>query len=215
MNDSLMNLSSHPFLNRRPVQRFRLALWCLGLVLLILNVSSYLRNLSDSTDLRGRGRDLDGEIAVVEKQIAGHEEVLEQLGPEKQNSRVQFLNERIEERTFPWGELFDDIGEVLPREVRLRNLSPKAAGERNAGTQAPERAQVALSVTGFARSDLAVYELVNALFAHPRFASPELLSERRQESGQVLFALKFFYLPSSGVGSVSVAESERQSEESG
>ena len=212
MTGPLLNLSRSPFLNRRPVRRFCLVLWLLGIVLVTLNVTSYLRNRSGSTDLRAQLRGLQAEIESVGGEIEGLQATLVELGPERQNSRVMFLNERIAERTFPWGELFDDLGEVLPRKVRLRNLNPKvdAAGSgRNAPLDGePARRRVSLALQGVAKSDNAVYDLLDALFAHPSFTSPELNNERRQDSSQISFVIHVVYLPGTSPAAAKLTSDE-------
>ncbi len=178
MSSRVLNLARSPFLNRRLVERFCLVFWVLGAVLIALNVSSYLRNRSDSTDLRSRLRALNAEIAVVGEDVASLHATIRELGPEEQNSRVRFLNQQIAERTFPWGELFDELGQILPQGVRLRNLYPEIARKapRNARDEgAGARRRVALSITGIAKTDKALYELVDALFAHPNFSAPDLI----------------------------------------
>ena len=197
MSAPILNLSNAPFLNRRPVLRFVAALWLLGLVLVALNATSFMRNRSGSTDLRSQLRSLNTEIEAVGAQIVDLQATLEDLDPEKQNSRVLYLNERIVERTFPWGRLFDDLGEVLPRQVRLRNLNPtiEKPTSRRRSTQGSEQDLVGLAIQGIAKNDEALYALVDGLFAHPGFVSPELNHERRRDAGQVSFGLHVQYLP--------------------
>ena len=198
MSSPVLNLARSPFLNRRSVKRFCLVLWVFGLVLLALNVTSYLRNRSDSTDLRSRLRALNDEIAAVDQDVLRLQVTIRELGPEEQNSRVLFLNQQIAERTFRWGELFDELGEILPQGVRLRSLDPRSPrqGPRSARNDATSaRRRVALSISGIAKTETAIYELVDALFAHPHFFGPDLKNERRQDSGNISFALSVGYLP--------------------
>ena len=117
-----------------------------------------------------------------------------------------YLNQQIGERTFPWGELFDELGEILPRGVRLRNLLPeslrkgsRAARDAGAGAQP----SVALSITGIAKTEAAIYELVDALFAHPHFSAPDLKRDRRQDSGDFSFVLSVRYRGSKPGGGAS------------
>jgi Tfp pilus assembly protein PilN len=206
VSSPILNLARSPFLNRRLVERFCLVLWVLGVVLIALNVSSYLRNRSDSTDLRSRLRAMDHEIAAVGEDVAGLQATIRELGPEEQNSRVLYLNQQIAERTFPWGELFDELGEILPRGVRLRNLLPESLRRgsrvaRDAGDGAQR--SVALSITGIAKTEAAIYELVDALFAHPHFSAPDLKRDRRQDSGDYSFVLSVGYRGSNPGGGAS------------
>ena len=206
MSSPILNLARSPFLNRRLVERFCLVFWVLGVVLTALNVSSYLRNRSDSTDLRSRLRAMDHEIAAIDEDVARLQATIRELGPEEQNSRVLYLNQQIAERTFPWGELFDELGEILPQGVRLRNLFPESLRRqsrvaRDDGTGA--RRSVALSITGIAKTETAIYEFVDALFAHPHFFAPDLKRDRRQESGDFSFVLSVGYQGSERPGDTS------------
>ena len=143
-----LNLALDPFLNRGPVRRFQIVLWLLGAILLALNVDSYLQNRRDSTELRERLQGIDRQIEDESEAIVDLQDTLRELGPQEQNSRVDYLNQQIAERTFPWGELFDDLGAILPRAVRLRSVTPKvdrrSRGPRASGVKASDRRRVGL-----------------------------------------------------------------------
>ena len=199
MSPANLNLAEDPFLNRRPVQRLRMALWILGLVLLAVNVNLYMENRVKTTEERSRLRALEDEIERESEAIVELQDTLRELGPQEQNSAVVFLNQRIGERTFPWGELFDTLGEVLPAAVRLRSLNPKVGGQSPSRGVPEVRDEtqdlVGLSITGIAKTDEALYQLVDAFFAHPRFERPKLSYERSQGAGNLSFALNVDYLP--------------------
>lgn len=197
MSSARPNLAEDPFLNRTPVERFRLALWLLGAVLLALNVSSYLQQRADSTELRARSRLLEEEIDRRSDTVVALQETLLALGPQEQNSTVRFLNRRIAERTFPWGELFDNLGEILPSRVRLRSLTPRVGGRatrRGARAVDDPRGVVELAITGIAGSDDALYRLLDAFFEHPRFEDPKLGHQRSDDGGAQVFSLDVTYL---------------------
>ena len=194
-----LNLARDPFLNRGPVKRFQIVLWLLGAILLALNVNSYLQNRRDSTELRERLQGIDRQIEHESEAIVELQDTLRALGPQEQNSRVDFLNQRIAERTFPWGELFDDLGKVLPKPVRLRSVNPKvdrrSRGARASRVKDGDNRRVSLAITGVAKREEALYLLVDRFFAHPRFSDPDLNSERTLENGQLSFVLGVTYLP--------------------
>jgi len=192
---SRLNLAKDPFLNRKPVERFQWALWILGAVLLALNVSSYMQNRTDTTELRARSRGLEEQIEAEAKQILGLQDTLNTLGPQQQNARVAFLNAKIAQRTFPWGEVFDNIGEILPRRARLRTLNPTTGrrGSRRSQTASSQK-KVRLIISGIAETDEVLYELLDAFFSHDRFDNPNLSNERRTEAGHISFSMEVDFL---------------------
>ncbi|MYA06413.1 MAG: hypothetical protein F4060_16485 [Holophagales bacterium] len=193
-----LNLAARPFVNRRPWRRLTALLWALGLALLTLNAVLYWGYLTGSADARA-------ELAGLREQLAGDQTELDRLSAELarldlegQNREVAFLNERIADRRFPWGQLFNDIEQVLPWNTRLRSLAPER-GDRNRRRRAElgtgDRSRVVLDLTGEARDDQGLLDLIDALFEHPAFDDPKLLHESRQEAGPLDFTIAVVYLP--------------------
>jgi Tfp pilus assembly protein PilN len=199
-----LNLARRPFLNSRPVVRVSLLLWALGLLILLGNVSLFWSYLSSSADKRqqvARGQD---EIARQQRGASQLQSRLDSIDLERQNEQIDFLNQKIEERTFSWSLLLDRLAEVLPNDVRLTRLSPQT--ERTGvetrrprtapGTSRPRReGQVPLFITGETRNDEALLRFVDNLFAHPAFADPNLIREEREENDLVRFELSVQYIP--------------------
>jgi len=199
----ILNLARAPFVNSRPVVRAAAIFWLLGGALLVANVllfAGYRRNSA--------GR--QAELELVRDRIAGEQRKIGDLAAALERARVpqlaqqvQFLNARIAERTFDWGLLFDRLADVLPWDVRIVGLSPVTVqAEARAGSRAvpsaalqtletPDRFR--LSIAGTAQSDDALLRLVDALFQHPAFQSPDLQREDRQDG--IGFSLSVTYLP--------------------
>jgi len=201
-----LNLAARPFVNRRPWRRLTALLWALGLALLTLNAVLYWGYLTGSADARA-------ELAGLRDQLAGDQTELDQLSAalarldlEAQNREVAFLNERIADRRFPWGQLFNDIEQVLPWNTRLRSLAPER-GDRNRRRRAElgtgDRARVVLDLTGEARDDQGLLDLIDALFEHPAFDDPKLLHESRQDAGPLDFTIAVVYLPDGSPANIS------------
>ena len=209
-----LNLAGDPFLNRRPVKRFQIVFWLLGAILLALNVDSYLQNRGDSTEFREQLQSLDAQIEGESEATVALQNTLRELGPQEQNSRVYFLNQQIAERTFPWGELFDDLGKILPRAVRLRSVNPRVDRHRRGprASRIEDDDNVGLSITGIARREEALYSLVDQFFAHSRFGDPDLNSERTLDNGHLSFSLTVTYLPRQGPAPKETPEDEAVSE---
>ena len=188
-----LNLARAPFLNRRPVWRFATVAWVLGAAILALNVMLWLGYRADSTDLRQRLADVRQEIEVVSTGVVELGSELDALGLESQNARIEFLNERLAERTFPWSRLFERIGSILPLGVKLAGLNP-SFGKSGSSRHGRSRETVGLQLQGSARSDEDLYGFVQALFDDPAFSSPTLHNEDVLD-GTISFRLDVVYFP--------------------
>jgi Tfp pilus assembly protein PilN len=197
-----VNLARRQFANVRPIQRLGIALWAVGGVLALVAAVLFWRSLFG---IEGK----EEELAQIERQIADERQRLEtaeaglrRMNLRRQNLEATYLNDRIAERTFPWSVLFEDLADVLPREVRLYSLAPQSAGgvTRRANQPAatrgrpPGQRRVYLQMTGAAESDEALLALLDNLFASPYFDSPSLPRETL-DGNTVKFALSVFYLP--------------------
>ncbi len=198
-----LNLARRPFLNSRPVVRVSLLLWVLGLLLLLGNVSLFWSYLERSADKRQQIARGGQEIARQQAAAAQLQSRLDNIDLERQNEQVDFLNEKIEERTFSWSLLLDRLAEVLPNDVRLTRLTPRtedpAGGQsrrsRTARSQPRREGQVPLQITGETRNDEALLRFVDNLFAHPAFVDANPTREERLENGLVRFELSVQYIP--------------------
>ena len=127
--------------------------------------------------------------------LSGQRERLLSFDLSEQNTKVEFLNSTIAERTFPWSRLFDDLVEAMPREVRLTSLTPRSGDlqrrrdRRRQSRGRPDGAWISLEIQGESSDDDAHWGFVERLFAHPAFVDPSLLSENRESPGLVSFEL--------------------------
>jgi Tfp pilus assembly protein PilN len=215
-----LNLARRPFLNSRPVVRISLLLWLLGLILLLINVYFFWDYLTRSADKRlqiARGEH------EIERQKAAARQLqsrLDTIDLRRLNEQVDFLNQRIAERTFSWSLLLDRLAEVLPNDVRLNRLAPltgeRAKGDlqRARGNRASSSAEaVLLTITGESRSDEALLRFVDNLFAHPGFRDPNLSRKERDEDNLVKFELNVFYIPGGRPSAVVIEETPILQEE--
>jgi hypothetical protein len=197
-----LNLARRPFLNSRPVLRISLLLWLSGLLLLLGNVSLFWSYLSSSADKRtqiARGQE---EIQRQQRRGQELQSRLDSIDLMKLNEQIDFLNEKIEGRTFSWSLLVDRLVEVQPNDIRISRLSPRTGREaqretrRSRTSRDRDRAdQVPLTISGETRSDEALMVFVDNLFAHPAFANPDLLREERLENNVVRFEVTVQYIP--------------------
>jgi Tfp pilus assembly protein PilN len=211
-----LNLAGRPFGNSRPVVRISLLLWLLGLALLLGNVSLFWSYLSSSADKRAQITHGDEDITRQQQTVNQLQSRLNGYDLVQLNDKIDFLNTQIDARTFSWSLLLDHIAEVLPNDVRLNRLVPVTAAKAGRQTQrdrsvrrSPAHAgEVPLTISGEARSDDALLQFVDHLFAHPAFGDPNLLRESRGDEGSnvVKFDLTVTYLPGSPTRGVVVEE---------
>lgn len=195
------NLSAHRFENLRPVHRVGMLLGALALLLTAWNAGTWWRTGAGAAEKRAELERLNTEASQARARVETLERDLTTVDLEAENRQARFLNARIDERAFSWNGLLDDLNEAMPRNVRLRQLSPQREirrGEETAQRAARERAgprTVALRIDAEAETGEAVLEFVDALFAHPRFAEPNLMRETERPTGLVEFDLTVEYRP--------------------
>jgi Tfp pilus assembly protein PilN len=171
-----------------------------GTLLAGLNVFLWLQYRHQSTALRGRLTATRTEIEERSRDVVRMGEELARLELTGQNSQVEFLNQRISERTFPWSLLFERIAATLPDGVRLMGLNPVFRGrdDRPSRSGAPPRPEqeelVDLKIRGAAKSDQELYELIDAFFASNAFEQPRLYQESRSDA-EVTFTVDVQYRP--------------------
>lgn len=193
-----LDLARRPFVNRRPVVRLSLLLWLAGGLLLVGNVWLYWDFLAGRGNVHAERRRVDEAIAIEERRIAALSGELASFDLAAQNQQVAYLNQRIEQRRFSWSRLFDDLAGLLPRDVRIQSLTPgtgEAGGRSRRGQDLLAAGKVLLRIQAEARSDEAILELVDALFANPDFERPNLLQQTRDEGGLIRFDVEAIYHP--------------------
>lgn len=207
MSLATVNLSARPFVNRRPVVRLSLLLWAAGLLLLAGNLWLYWEFLSGRGDLDARRREVSEQISVEERRIAALSDELDSYDLGDQNEQVAYLNQRIEQRRFSWSRLFDELSDLLPRDVRLVRLAPSKGDEQpgrrrtrtaaaGADGVAASDGRVPLAIEAQARTDEAILDLVDALFADEDFERPNLIQQARDQGSSLIgFSLSVYYRP--------------------
>ncbi|HKV12522.1 MAG TPA: hypothetical protein VJ725_30535 [Thermoanaerobaculia bacterium] len=204
---SSLNLARRPFVNSRPVVRTAVALWLLGLLLLLGNVYLFWNYRTGSADKRGEIEEREGQSAREQERVRDLETRLRGMDLDQQNAQIDFLNRKIDERTFSWSLLFDRLAAVMPNDVRLKRLTPITSAQleerlRAQGTSAQRRVaqgQVLLAITAEAKSDEAVFQFVDNLFRHPESFRDANWTRRilDEDTNIVEYEITVAYLPQS------------------
>lgn len=204
---SPLNLARRPFVNSRPVVRAALALWLLGLLLLLGNVYLFWNYRTGSADKRAEIEQREEQSEREKERVRELEARLANMNLDQQNAQIDFLNRKIDERTFSWSLLFDRLAQLMPDDVRLKRLTPITSAQlserlRAQGASAQRQVsqgQVLLAITAEAKSDEAVFRFVDNLF-RARQAFRDANWSRRildEESNIVEYEISVVYLPRS------------------
>jgi hypothetical protein len=198
-----LNLARRPFTNARPVTRAAVALWILGLLLLLGNVSLFWSYLSGSEAKRDDLARMEQQVGQEGQTVAQLEARLATMDLAQQNRKVRYLNRRSAERTFSWSLLFDRLSEAMPNDIRITRLTPQGVADKSdradlevTAPQRPGDERVTLSMSAEAKSDEVMSRFVNNLFAHPAFEEPDIPHESREENDILKFDVQVLYLPS-------------------
>ncbi|MCP3979540.1 MAG: hypothetical protein GY716_09450 [bacterium] len=192
-----LNLAGRPFKNNT-------VLWVgygLALTLLVLytawNVSNFRKHKSllaeltatvDSIDTQRRDLQLRERAAIAG--VDGYD--IDSLAVQADKA-----NEVIAWKAFSWTRLFNLLEEHQPWEVRMNSIRPLFQGRRGSAAQQFERPDgtVPVIVEGTAKTYRAFTEFESVLQEHTQFARVEPGTLKRLETGELLFDLKFLYLP--------------------
>ncbi|MBZ0111968.1 MAG: hypothetical protein K8J08_05885, partial [Thermoanaerobaculia bacterium] len=210
-----VNLARRPFVNARPVLRTTIFLWALGGLLLIFNAVRYGQSLVGLEDRKDRLESIESEIAGEEIRLASAQDQLRSLDLGAQNDEARYIQARLEERRFPWSRLFGQLAGILPRDVRLFRISPEGFERDRTRRPSSRRMESAkgpretwLQIAGAAKSDQALVDLLDALFASPAFADPLLPGESVEADGTIRFQLSTIYFPDAEIGAVDAGPTE-------
>lgn len=182
------NLASRPFLNTRPVWLVTAVAGVLTIILVALNVLSYVQaGRTLAPQIETRDRLLVRERALVAG-LSGLVAELEQVPWRSLGARIDATNLILREHNFSWLAMLDDLEEVMPYDVRLLQVSPDVG---------PAGASLHLRVVAKTRE--AMIEFLENLIADPAFSRPTPSTEvtpEQSESGSYQLVLSVRYHPS-------------------
>jgi type IV pilus assembly protein PilN len=181
------NLASRPFLNTRPVWLVTAVSILVALLFVVLNVFSYVTaNRTLATQLSEYGR-LEARRDALRREVKAEVATLDKVPWTSLANRVKATNLVLQEGSFSWPALLDDVERVMPYEVRLTRIAP---------TLGPEGVSLSLAVV--CRSREAMLEFLENLIKDPSFANPIPVREELPEGSRTAaydLTLKVDYRP--------------------
>lgn len=163
-----LNLATAPLENQR---RFVLGAALGGVaavaLFVVLSVQAY-RNWRSSSEVRAETGQLQGDLARFREERRALEDFFNTPDAKRIRDRADFLNGLIQQRSFPWTKIFENLEEKMPAGVRVVSISPKM-----------DKGRVEVKLTVGANSDENKIKFLQALEESAEFSRVQVVSENR------------------------------------
>ena len=170
-----LNLSTAPQENRRPFLAAAVLIAVIGVIALVLLVWAGFSSWQSNRQVRARMTALQDEIrqsTAEQNQLAAY---FRTSGARDIMDRANFLNSLIDERSFPWTDIFESLEKTLPDGVRVVSISPKLVNGR-----------AELTLTVGAVNDQQKVSFLRAMETSKSFSNLEIMSEKHNAQGDPL-----------------------------
>ena len=166
-----LNLSTTPQPNRRPFLAAAVLVGVIAALALVLLSRAAYDSWQSNRVVRARIATLQQQIRRTSAQQARLAAYFQ--GPQARDimDRANFLNSLIDERSFPWTDIFASLEKTLPDGVRVVSISP---------TLVNGRAQLKLVVG--AANDQQKVNFLRAMETSKSFSNLEIMAERHSEN---------------------------------
>jgi len=165
-----LNLATAPLENQR---RFLLGAalgGALALALFVVLSVQVFRSWRSSSELRAETAQLQADMARFRDERRALEDFFKTPDARRIQDRAEFLNGLIQQRSFPWTKIFENLEEKMPVGVRVVSISPKM-----------DKGRVEVKLTVGARSDEDKIRLLQALEESAEFSRVQVVSENRPQ----------------------------------
>jgi Tfp pilus assembly protein PilN len=119
------NLSTRPFYNERAVHAIAAAVAVLALAIAAWQVSRIVRLSHDKTEFNAAITRDKAEAEKAEREAAQIRSGLDQKELAAVSGAASEANDLIEQRTFSWTQLFNELQATLPEDVMLTSIHPE------------------------------------------------------------------------------------------
>jgi type IV pilus assembly protein PilN len=166
-----LNLATRPFADLGPaMKRMRIAMGALAFVALLLGIGLHAIHRKAEA-ARARDHSLDGQIAKINQERQGYENLMKQPPNAQLLKQAAVLNKLFDEKAFSWTLAMEDLETVLPGGVQVSTLAPERGKDG--------RITVRLKVIGPRNKAV---NLVRNLEHSRRFLAPRIVSENAEAS---------------------------------
>jgi type IV pilus assembly protein PilN len=180
-----INLATRPYEDAREFWlRWGLGVGVLGLLTLVLLGLALAGWIKAGRDRHEIAR-VQGLIAQRDEERARDQAVLDMVANRSTREQSQFLNELIQRKSFSWTRVFEDLEQVMPRNLHVVSLRPNL-NEQN-------QMELEMRVAGDTRS--AAVELVHHMEASRHFQRAQLAQEGQGEGSSIIATVDAIYVP--------------------
>jgi Tfp pilus assembly protein PilN len=181
-----LNLATAPAANNRPFLAATTLVGTLGLLALALLSHAAYSSWQSSRELRADTARWEAQIRADRQKQQELQSYFHSAAAQEVFERSEFLNSLIDERSFPWTQIFMDLEQTLPPGVRVVSISPRLVNGR---------AEVALEV-GSATDDGKI-QFLRAIEKSKMFSGLVVKDERRSEqpgaADKIVLSLTVWY----------------------
>jgi Tfp pilus assembly protein PilN len=169
-----INLASQKYEDvRRFYVRWSMAIGSAALLLILLSALAWA-NFASSSKSGQRIKELQGEIADLQKERAAAEAVYNLPVNHDVNEQKNYWNRQINRRQLSWTQLFNDLQRIMPARAYLNSVHPEITQDN--------RLKLTLVVMGDTHDN--GLELQRKMEKSERFRSPQIMSETPQKQAK-------------------------------
>lgn len=180
-----LNLASQPYRDYRPVYAVVVVMSLLIAVLMLNNIDTYYRYKTETKTTRTTIATLETQAEQERTRAAAADNQLRSFDLTALGNETHFINAQLAERAFSWSELLDRLEDVLPRDVRITNISP--AFQPNG--------LVHLEMTFDAKAPDGMLAVITNLQKNRQFVNPFPHNETQSEKGGYSFTVGVDFKP--------------------
>jgi Tfp pilus assembly protein PilN len=181
-----LNLAANPYRDYRPVYAVVVVVSLALAFLMLNNIETYYRYVSETRTTRSKIAQLESEAAMQQRLAQAIDEKLRTINTGSLDRQTRFINAQLAERAFSWSELLDRIERVLPNDVRITSISPSFN----------PNGLVHLEMVCDAKTTDGMIATINRFNRAAQFSNPFPHSEQQNEHGGYQFGLGVDYRPS-------------------
>ena len=181
-----INLATHPYEDAREFWiRWGSAVGVLALLTLFL-VGWTVHNWIDAGRDRQNMAQIGHQISSRDKEKAEAQALLNMSANRSTRDQSQFLNSLIRRKSFSWTLVFEDLEQVMPRDLHVLSLQPKFTDQNTM--------LLDMKVVGTSRA--AAVELVHRMETSRHFQNAQLVQESASDKGEgVVATVESTYVP--------------------
>jgi type IV pilus assembly protein PilN len=180
-----INLATRPYEDAREFwMRWGLGVGLLGLLTLVLvglAVQGWIKAGRDRHEIVR----VQGLIAQRDEERTRDQAVLDMVANRSTRDQSQFLNELIQRKSFSWTRVFEDLEQVMPKNLHVVSLRPNL-NEQN-------QMELEMRVAGDTRA--AAVELVHRMESSKHFQRAQLAQEGSGEGTSIAATVDAIYVP--------------------